>query len=141
MIVVRDRVRYYETDLMGVVHHTNYLRFFEMGRVEYLHRAGVSLMDLQADGIVTPITKVDAQYKHPLRFDDEFEIRVHMVTFTRVKMDFTFEVVNVATGDVCVTGATQNLFSTPEGKLVRLPAKWYEPIKSLVEKELQHDGL
>lgn len=62
MITVQEKVRFVETDLMGVVHHSNYFRWFEMGRVEYLRQAGVFLTELMADGIVFPITHVDCQF-------------------------------------------------------------------------------
>ena len=52
MIAIRDRVRFVETDMMGVVHHANYLRWFEMGRVAYLRAAGVELLDLMAHGVI-----------------------------------------------------------------------------------------
>ena len=54
MIAIRDRVRFVETDMMGVVHHANYLRWFEMGRVAYLRAAGVELLDLMAHGVIFP---------------------------------------------------------------------------------------
>jgi len=135
VIIVKDRVRYVETDMMGVVHHSNYLRWFEMGRVAFLRKAGVNMLELLDDGIVTPITRVEAQYKHSLRLDDEYEIQTHMSALNRAKMEFTYEVVKIATGEICVTGFTQNLFSTTDGKIVRLPAKWYEPIKALYDAE------
>lgn len=67
MIAIRDRVRFVETDMMGVVHHANYLRWFEMGRVAYLRAAGVELLDLMAHGVIFPITEVHVKYKNSCR--------------------------------------------------------------------------
>ena len=63
MVEIRDRVRFVETDAMGVVHHANYLRWFEMGRVAYLKEADVYLNPLMEDGIVFPITDVSCKYR------------------------------------------------------------------------------
>jgi acyl-CoA thioester hydrolase len=57
MITVKDKVRFVETDMMGVVHHANYLRWFEMGRVAYLKQCGVYLLDLMAENIFSPLRK------------------------------------------------------------------------------------
>ena len=62
MLAIRDRVRYVETDMMAVAHHSNYLKWFEMGRVAYLRACGVLMMDLLHDDIVTPISEVMVNY-------------------------------------------------------------------------------
>ena len=86
MIAIRDRVRFVETDMMGVVHHANYLRWFEMGRVAYLRAAGVELLDLMAHGVIFPITEVHVKYKNSCTFDDEFEVQTIMTEFSRDKI-------------------------------------------------------
>ena len=63
MISTSLRVRFYETDMMEIAHHTNHLRWFEMGRIEYFRRCGISLWDMMQEGIVFPITKVSCEYK------------------------------------------------------------------------------
>ena len=64
MITIRDKVRFVETDMMGVVHHANYLRWFEMGRVAYLRACGITLGELMDAGVIFPITEVKATYKN-----------------------------------------------------------------------------
>ena len=96
MIAIRDRVRFVETDMMGVVHHANYLRWFEMGRVAYLRAAGVELLDLMAHGVIFPITEVHVKYKNSCTFDDEFEVQTIMTEFSRAKMDFAYKVIRLA---------------------------------------------
>lgn len=85
MITIRDKVRFVETDMMGVVHHANYLRWFEMGRVAYLRACGISLGELMADGVIFPITEVRAKYKNSCTFDDDFEVQVKMSAFNKAK--------------------------------------------------------
>lgn len=136
MIKVRDKVRFVETDMMGVVHHSNYFRWFEMGRVEYLKEAGIYLLDLMANDIVFPITDVSCQYKASARFDDYFLVETYMAELSRAKMVFTYRVVREADGLLLATGRTQNLFTDSKGKVIRLPAKYYDPLRFVAQPDL-----
>ena len=129
MITVEEKVRFVETDLMGVVHHSNYFRWFEMGRVEYLRRAGVLLTELMAEGIVFPITHVDCQYRASAKFDDIILIEVILEDVSPVKMVFTYKVIRKEDGVLLATGNTQNVFTDQNGKIVRLAGKYYEKLK------------
>lgn len=135
MITIRDKVRFVETDMMGVVHHANYLRWFEMGRVAYLRAAGIELLDLMAHGIIFPITEVQVKYKNSATFDDEFEVRTTMTEFSRAKMDFFYTVVRLADGAVLVEGKTRNLFTNQQGKIVRLDSCFFDKINALFQQE------
>lgn len=66
MITIRDKVRFVETDMMGVVHHANYLRWFEMGRVAYLRACGISLGELMADGVISRLPRCAPSIKIPV---------------------------------------------------------------------------
>ena len=125
MIAIRDRVRFVETDMMGVVHHANYLRWFEMGRVAYLRAAGV----------IFPITEVHVKYKNSCTFDDEFEVQTIMTEFSRAKMDFAYKVIRLADGVVLVEGRTRNLFTNQQGKIIRLDACYFDKINALFQQE------
>ena len=130
MIEISDRVRFVETDLMGVVHHANYLRWFEMGRVEYLRQAGVFLTELMADGIVFPITHVECQYRASAKFDDIILIETTLEEVSPVKMLFTYQVVRKEDKVLLATGSTQNVFTDTSGKIVRLSAKYYDKLQT-----------
>lgn len=134
MIVVRDRVRFVETDTMGVVHHSNYLRWFEMGRVEYMRQAGVLLNDLMAQDIVFPITSVECQYKSPAKFDDVISIETTLAVMTRAKMIFTYEIYCEAERRLLATGRTQNVFTNKkDNRIIRLPDPYFKSLASTVE--------
>lgn len=135
MITIRDKVRFVETDMMGVVHHANYLRWFEMGRVAYLRAAGVELLDLMAHGVIFPITEVHVKYKNSCTFDDEFEVQTIMIEFSRAKMDFAYKVIRLADGVVLVEGRTRNLFTNQQGKIIRLDACYFDKINALFQQE------
>ena len=125
MITVREKVRFVETDMMGVVHHSNYFHWFEMGRVEYLRQAGILLTELMADGIVFPITHVDCQYKASAKFDDYILIETTLAEVSPVKMVFTYKVIKEVDGVLLASGSTQNVFTNNNGKIIRLTNKYY----------------
>lgn len=118
---------------MGVVHHANYLRWFEMGRVAYLKEADVYLNPLMEEGIVFPITDVSCKYRASGRFDDEIAIETTAEQITPVKMVFTYVVRRIEDGAVMATGRTQNVFTNKSGKIIRLPARYYEKLARLAE--------
>lgn len=126
MVVIREKVRFVETDMMGVVHHANYFRWYEMGRVEYLRQAGVSLWDLMDDGFLFPITDVSGKYKASAKFDDIILIETKMQELSKAKMIFSYRVLREQDGEVLNTGTTQNVFTDRHGRIVRLPDKYHE---------------
>lgn len=137
MIVVREKVRFVETDMMGVVHHSNYFRWFEMGRVEYLRQAGVYLLDLMADNILFPITDVSCQYKASARFDDYILIETRMSELSRAKMVFSYQVVREADQLLLAQGKTQNVFTNREGQIVRLAPTVFSKLQAVFHTEEQ----
>ena len=129
-IKIQYKVHFFDTDTMGVVHHSNYIRWFEIGRVEYLRSIGIDLNDMMLDGILFPITKVEAQYHSPAYFDDLLEIETTAVALTKAKMEFEYKVFRNGDDKVLVTGFTQNVFTNKEtGKITRLPDKYYNLMK------------
>ncbi|MBR0284692.1 MAG: acyl-CoA thioesterase [Selenomonadaceae bacterium] len=135
-IVAEYRVNFFDTDAMKVVHHANYIRWFEIGRVEYLRNLGITLDDMMADGFVFPITEVKAKYVSPGYFDDVLCIETRATALTKVKMAFDYRVYRKSDGTTLVTGHTQNVFTSREsGQIVRLPAKYHERLQKAMEQE------
>ena len=123
---VKHRVHFYETDTMSVVHHANYIRWFEIGRVEYLRAIGIDLNDMMADNIVFPITKVEAKFHSSAHFDEELEIETEATALTKAKMEFEYRVIRSSDNKLLVTGYTQNVFTDKTtGKIMRVPEKYY----------------
>ncbi len=113
---------------MGVVHHSNYFRWFEMGRVEYLRSIGILLNDLLANDIIFPITDVTCKYRSSARFDDIILIQTTLKAVSKVKMVFAYEVVKEAEQTLLAIGETQNAFTNGRGKIIRLPDHYYKPL-------------
>lgn len=141
MFTTSLQVRFYETDMMEVAHHTNHLRWFEMGRVEFFRSCGISLWDMMNEGIVFPITKVSCEYKEPARFDDIITVEVTVAKLTRAQCVFTYRLVREADGALIATGETQNVFTDKEtGKIIRLPDVFYKAmVAKAVKKEEAHE--
>ena len=88
------RVRYAETDQMGVVYHGNYAQYFEMGRVEWLRDKGVSYKWMEENGVMLPVVSLTMNYKKPARYDDLITVRTIFKSQTSVKIEFDYEIYN-----------------------------------------------
>jgi acyl-CoA thioester hydrolase len=89
---IQIRVRYAETDRMGLLHHANYLVYFEQARTELLRQLGMTYRDLEDQGFLLVLTKVEVQYKSPARYDDMLTIRTTVLRTTAVRIDHRYEV-------------------------------------------------
>ena len=109
---------YYETDQMGIVHHTNYLRYFEEARMDLMRQFGCSALDIEKRGIIIPNVDAYAKYLKLLHFEDRFTVVVKPAEFTGVRMRFEYEVVK--DGEVCCTGFTTHCFVDSDMKPIML---------------------
>ncbi|GIZ08755.1 thioesterase family protein [Flavobacterium sp. UMI-01] len=91
---LKVRVRYSETDQMGVVYHGNYAQYFEMGRVEWLRNMGVSYKWMEENGVMLPVVSLSVQYKKPARYDDLLTVKTILKSQTSVKIEFDYEIYN-----------------------------------------------
>ncbi|MCW4468434.1 acyl-CoA thioesterase [Flavobacterium sp. MFBS3-15] len=125
------RVRYAETDQMGVVYHGNYAQYFEMGRVEWLRNLGVSYADMEKGGIMLPVVSLTMNYKKPARYDDLLRIRTIMKKLTSVKIEFDYEIYNEI-GELLTTGNSVLVFVSMEtGRPVSPPDYIVEKVNSI----------
>ncbi|WP_263408272.1 acyl-CoA thioesterase [Terriglobus tenax] len=118
----RVRVRYAETDQMGVVYHANYVVWFEVGRVELLRSLGLPYKQLEEEGILIAVVEVNARYKRPARYDDEIAIRT---TVKQVRggsiIRIGYQVVRVCDEELLCEGETVHVVIDREFKKSRLP--------------------
>lgn len=85
------RVRYPEVDAMGYLHHSRYLQYFEMGRIELLRQIGHSYSDFEKEGVFFVVVKAECRYKSPARFDDELTLLTRVARQTHVRIDHVYE--------------------------------------------------
>jgi acyl-CoA thioester hydrolase len=116
------RVRYAETDQMGVVYHGNYFTWFEVGRVELLRQVGWSYKTLEEGGISLPVIEATCQYRHPARYDDELEIRTAGRMASPVRVEFTYQLIRMADARVLAEARTLHVPINRDGRPCRLPA-------------------
>ena len=117
------KVRYYETDKMGITHHSNYIRWMEEARIDFLERIGYGYAELERDGIISPVIGVECQYKHPTTFNDDVEIDVRVEEFKGVRLVIGYTMTNAATGDV---GGVMHCFVDVNGKPIILKKQFPE---------------
>ena len=107
----RRKVRYYETDRMGVVHHSNYLRFLEDARMEWMDENVMPYSEMERRGIIVPAVSAEGKFLSFLRFGDEMVIAVKLIRYTGVQLQFSYEVRDLRTGTICYTGETSHYFA------------------------------
>jgi acyl-CoA thioester hydrolase len=119
------RVRYVETDQMGVVHHGNYFVWFELGRVEWCRAHGFEYKDMETeDDSLIVVAEAHCRYKRPARFDDQLTIRTRLTQSQRRTMKFEYEVLNQADGQLIATGRTTHVICDRLGRPKSLPEKY-----------------
>ena len=121
------RVRYAETDRMGLLHHANYLVYFEQARTDLLRSMGTNYRDLEDQGYFLVITKVEVKYRRPAHYDDLLTITTTVTKTSPVRLEHEYEVFGPA-GDLCCTGATTLACVNGEGKIQPMP-EWLSKAK------------
>lgn len=124
-MIYEHKVQYYETDKMQVVHHSNYVRWMEETRVEFLERIGASFVMLEDMGIVSPVTEVQCRYVNMMRFGDTAKITACLEEFNGVKMRVSYVMENAVTGDVCCIAESRHCFMK-DGRIVNMRKKYPE---------------
>jgi acyl-CoA thioester hydrolase len=105
--VVRVRVRFGETDLMGVAHHSSYLSYMEVARIEWLRRRGITYASMAEHGVHLPVVELSLKYRAPARFDDEMDVEATLAEVGAVSVRFDYRIVRVADGALCADGMTR----------------------------------
>lgn len=103
-------IQFYETDGMRIVHHSNYIRWFEETRVAWMSDLGFSYKQMEDEGISVPVLAVDAQYKKMLSFGDTAVIKMKVARITPVRLDLAYEVYSKESGQLTTTGQSQHCF-------------------------------
>ncbi len=123
------RVRYAETDAMGVVHHANYYVYFERAREDLIESFGISYFDMENDGVMTPVVETQCKYISPARYGDTITVKTSMDKLTPVKFEISYEVYRKSDNTLLAKGKTlmaftdKNTFSPVSLKKFR-PAMW-----------------
>jgi acyl-CoA thioester hydrolase len=124
-VEARLRVRYAETDQMGIVYHANYIIWMEVGRVEYCRAAGIRYRDMERDdGILLAVVEAKCRYVSSAFYDDEVIVRTWIEQAHPRLVRFSYEMVEADTGRVLATGETKHVFCDREKRPLKLPDKY-----------------
>ena len=129
----RLRVRYAETDQMGVVYHANHFVWFEIGRVELLRQLGFSYRDMESvDQCYIAVVDARCRYRAPVRYDDEIVVRTHLKNVRESVIHFGYELTRVGDGVALADGETTHIVTNAQMKITELPAKYMSVFRAAV---------
>lgn len=121
VIVWPHRVQYYETDGMRIVHHSNYIRWFEEARVDWMERIGFGYDRMEQSGVSAPVIGIDCDYHSPASFGETVEVSASIMKMSPVRLEFRYEVRDAETGTLRVSGSSRHCFTNAQtGRPTRL---------------------
>ncbi len=123
------RVRYPETDQMGVAHHSHFFVWFEIGRTELMREAGCAYARLEESGISMPVVEATCRYRNPARYDDLVSVETRLERATRAGVRFGYRVVRDADGRLLATGMSRHAATDRDGGLTRLPPELLDRLR------------
>lgn len=120
------KAQYYETDSMGIIHHSNYIRWFEEARVDLMEKMGMGYDLMEQDGIVSPVLGVTCEYKSPVKFGDVVLITCMIKAYNGVKMLVEYSITDKKTGEIKCVGKTEHCFLNIQGRPISLKRNFKE---------------
>ena len=119
MNTYQHKVQYYETDQMGIVHHSNYIRWMEEARVDFLSNLGWEYRKMEELGVVSPVTAIEGKYKRSAKFDDTVSVAVFVTDFRGVRLCLKYEVRD-SEGMLLFVGKSEHCFMDREGSILNM---------------------
>ncbi len=135
---------YYETDQMAVVHHSNYIRWFEEARVDFLDQIGLGFDQIEAAGLYCPVLSAYCEYKLPVRFKESVLIIPRLSFFNGIKMKIEYQILEEASKQIRAVGRTEHCFITKDFKMVSLKKydkKMYDVLSQWTESEQSRNDI
>jgi len=127
-IETKERVRYSETDQMGVAHNKHYFEWFEIGRTEFCRKKGISYRDIEKKGYFLVVVESFCRYKKPLRYDEEFLIRVSLRQASPKKIIFDYKILSIQKKHMAAEGYTVHVATDQKAKVKPLPPEIFKKI-------------
>jgi len=116
----RHKVQYYETDQMQLVHHSNYIRWFEEARTDFMEQVGLPYQAMEEQGILCPVIEMSAKYMRMVKFGDTVRIRSKIEVYNGIKLILSYQVISTETKLIHCTGESQHCFLSNKGKPIFL---------------------
>jgi len=125
------KVRYSETDQMGFVHHSNYLKYFELARIEWLNAVEFSYKRLEENGVIMPVIDAEIFFKSPAFFDDLLSVELTLLEMPKIKVKFKYLVMNQLGNEVATGSTTLAFLNSKNNRPIRCPESLTEKLQSL----------
>ena len=129
-------VRYAETDQMGIIHHSNYIRWFEEARIDFMNQIGLTYKTMEEEGIISPVLEINCKYLKMMYFDDIATIKLKISSYTGVRFTFEYEIYN-QDKQLCTIGSSSHCFMNRKNRpisLKKLKPEFDELFKKLLAK-------
>lgn len=128
------KVQYYETDQMKVAHHSNYIRWMEEARTDYLDAVGVSYAEMERRGIISPVLTVSCQYHTMTRYGESVRVETRLTEMGSVRYRLSYRIVDAETGELRAVGESSHCFINPENRVISLKKADPEAFERMREK-------
>ncbi len=119
MYIHRRKARYHETDQMGVINHANYISWMEDARVDFMRDFGFGYKKMEELGVMSPVVGITIDYKRPVRFDDDVEIRLAVARYSGTVLEIKYEFHDLTSGELCTTAVSKHCF-LKDGRVISL---------------------
>lgn len=120
------QAQYYETDQMGIIHHSNYIRWMESARIWYMSQIGVDYRIMEEIGVISPVLEVSCQYKSMVRFGDTVLIEPEIEKYNGVTLELSYRITDKESGELRMLGKSKHCFLDSSGKIVSLKKSYPE---------------
>ena len=111
------KAQYHETDQMGIIHHSNYVKWMKEARIGYMNQMGFSYKRVEEMGIISPVVEISVAYKKQVSFDDEIQISVSIKKYNGISLEFNYQFFNITKNEICTTAYSRHCF-LKNGKLI-----------------------
>lgn len=136
MHLYNHKVQYYETDKMGIVHHSNYIRWMEESRISFLESIGLDYSTLEKRGVISPVIGVNVRYRKPTYFGEEISIEVSIKEYTGIKLIFKYTMKN-KDNQVVLTGESEHCFVSDKGHII-IPKTAFPDLDEILLKHVEN---
>ncbi len=117
--IYKRKAQYHETDQMGIIHHSNYVKWMEEARIRYMDQMGFSYKRVEELGVISPVVEISVAYRKQVFFDDEIQISISIKKYNGISLEFNYEFFNITKNEICTTASSRHCFLR-NGKLISL---------------------
>ena len=120
LITYKHKVQYYETDQMSIVHHSNYIRWFEEARIDFLEQIGMNMEEIERNGVQIPVLSVSSNYRSMVRFGDKVYVGLKIEKYNGIKLQISYRITDAKTNELRNEGESSHCFLDLNGQVISL---------------------